>query len=380
MATPQQDSRPTQEKSANSILDESGLNDLDADDVMLDWNGSGDDEDPKAQRNLADEMERAKTPTPTKLMVWKEPLLDRERVTRERTLEELDDIIERGTKITMELFEEAPEKEELAKFSLPQMTDASDFDPMWKHHKDTDHCPLFGCGRSHIDYKHLRNHLTAHREQLLKGNAWQKEGYPADMLRSKDDKSIDRTNIETVKIFHPQVIKLRGCPDEKHSEKWETFEKFADRVFRVTNFDVSAAKRLWYKRSEIKARLQKYIYELDLDSAQKWEVQAQTHPGNLFYKEGEKRTIAEVRDKIQELKQKRHAFYKKADERHREYVEERERQGRDREDRGDRDRRGKRGIEVRRERDRQGEFDEVHRGEEKKQHNFVVVKKTKTGQ
>jgi len=117
MATPQQDNRTTQEKSANSVLDASGLNDLDAD--MLDWNDSGDE--PDAQRNLRDELDRAKTPTPTELVIWKKPYTDRDQAPRERELEEFDKIIEEGTAITLELYDEAPEREELAVFSLPQM-------------------------------------------------------------------------------------------------------------------------------------------------------------------------------------------------------------------------------------------------------------------
>jgi hypothetical protein len=281
----------------------------------------------------------------------------------------------------MELFEEAPKREELANFSLPQMSDQSCLKPLENIRSARAHCPLFGCGWSHIDYKHLRGHLAAHREQLLKGDAWQKEGYPADMLRSKDGKSVDRDNVESVKIFNPQMIKRRGCSsdDEKQADKWETFEKFADRVFNAAKIDVSAAKRLWYKRSEVQARLQKWIYELDIAHHQKYKVGSETHPSKLFYDEkGEKRTIDEVRAKVRYLKEKRHADAKRAEERQREY-EEKERQEKDREDRGDRDRdrRGSRDIQVRRKRDRQ---DEGQRDEEKKPHSFVVVKKARTGQ
>ena len=289
MATPQQDNRTTQEKSANSVLDASGLNDLDDDDALaMNWQ---DGDEPDAQRNLRDELDRAKTPTPTELVVWKKPRTDREQAPRERKLEEFDKIIEDGTAITLELYEEAPEREELAKFSLPQMADGQ-FEPLERPHKNTDTCPLFGCGWSHTDYKHLRGHLTAHREQLLKDDAWKKEGYPADMLRSIDGKKVSRDNIENVKIFKPQIIKRRGCPesDANNPEKWEEWEKFADRVFNATQVDASAAKRLWYKRSEVHARLQKWIYDLNLSSHQEYEVKRETHPRELFYnKDGRKR-------------------------------------------------------------------------------------------
>ena len=120
MATPQQDNRTTQEKSANSVLEASGLNDLDDDDALaMNWQ---DGDEPDAQRNLRDELDRAKTPTPTELVVWKKPYKDRDQAPRERTLEEFDKIIEDGTAITLELYDEAPEREELAEFSLPQMT------------------------------------------------------------------------------------------------------------------------------------------------------------------------------------------------------------------------------------------------------------------
>ena len=134
------------------------------------------------------------------------------------------------------------------------------------------------------------------------------------MLRSINSKKISRENIENVKIFRPQMIKRRGCTesDEKDPEKWEKWEKFADRVFNAANVDVSAAKRLWYKRSEVHARLQKWIYDLNLSSHQEYEVKRETHPNKLFYdKDGRKRSEAEVQAKIQELKDKRHDLAKR---------------------------------------------------------------------
>jgi len=161
------------------------------------------------------------------------------------------------------------------------------------------------------------------------------------MLRSIDSKKVSRENIENVKIFRPQMIKRRGCTeaDEKDPEKWEKWEKFADRVFNAAQVDASAAKRLWYKRSEVHARLQKWIYDLNLSRHQEYEMKRETHPSELFYnKDGRKRSEAEVQAKIQELKSKRHKSAKDLEDWRRE-REERDRHDRDgREDRRDRDR------------------------------------------
>jgi hypothetical protein len=273
-------------------------------------------------RNLSDDLRRAKTVTPTKLVVWNKPLIsDSQRATRRRSPNELEEIIERGTEITMELYEEAPEREELANFSLPQM---SAYNPMERLHKTRDSCPLFGCGRSHVDYKHLRPHLVAHREALLKNNAFIKEGYPPGMLEPKSGKKVTTENIDVVKIFSPPLVKRRGNSSygaketieelaerlkKQHAsgaeEDGETFEEFADRVFTTCNIEASAAKRLWYKRHEVMARLNKWIFDLELEDFQEYEVKVDTRPDTLFYKNGSKRTITEVENEIRDLKTKR---------------------------------------------------------------------------
>jgi len=184
------------------------------------------------------------------------------------------------------------------------------------------------------------------------------------MLRSIDSKKVSRENIENVKIFRPQMIKRRGCTeaDEKDPEKWEKWEKFADRVFNATQVDASAAKRLWYKRSEVHARLQKWIYDLNLSSHQEYQMKRETHPSELFYnKDGRKRSEAEVQAKIQELKSKRHKSAKDLEDWRR------EREERDRHDRGgredrrdrDRDRRSRDDEQEHRKRDGQDVREEV---------------------
>ena len=188
------------------------------------------------------------------------------------------------------------------------------------------------------------------------------------MLLSKNGKPVDKDNIEDIKIFNPQMVKRRGCTDEKETDKWETFEAFADRVFKAAKVDAGAAKRLWYKRSEVQARLRKWIYELNLESHQNYTVEAKTNPRKLFYNEnGKKRTIAEVEAKLLARKIKRHADEERSKERRRQYEE--SRQDRDRGDR-DRDRQGNRSIKVSLKRER----------DEERKHNFKVVKKPKPGQ
>jgi hypothetical protein len=201
------------------------------------------------------------------------------------------------------------------------------------------------------------------------------------MLELRSGKKITTENIDAVKIFNPQWIKrqgntrVRGSIEEiteklkqNHAsgakDDGETFETFSDRVFELSKIDARAAKRLWYKRHEVMARMNEWIYGLNLENYQEHEVRRDTDPDTLFYnRDGDKRTFADVKDKIRELKAKQQELEAR--------VEDNIREHQDRQDHQDRV-----GDQNRPEdRDRQGQHDRPEHRQHAKLH---ITKKRKS--